>query len=273
MLPATKAVPKEMLTIVDRPLVQYAVEEVVAAGIREIIFVTADGKEAIRDHFSPEGRTERAVRASGNSALADSLNDLATMAQFAWVRQPEPLGIAHAVACAREHLEGAPFVLLFPDDLLLATRSVVAQMLDAYTEGSMIAVHAVADRDVPQYGIVDPVDDGNPARLRGMIEKPAIADAPSRLGVVGRYILGETIFEHIDRISPGKNGELQLTDALARQVGAGELVTAFRYDGERYDTGRPLGLIVANAAAALRRPEMAPALASQLREMLGEGER
>lgn len=146
-------------------------------------------------------------------------------------------------------------------------------MLDAYSEGSMIAVHEVADRDVPQYGIVDPVDGTNPARLRGVIEKPALADAPSRLGVVGRYVLGETIFEHIDRIAPGKNGELQLTDALARQVAAGELVTAFRYDGERYDTGRPLGLIVANTAAALRRPEMAPALASQLREMLGEGER
>lgn len=108
MLPATKAVPKEMLTIVDRPLVQYAVEEVVAAGIREIVFVTADGKEAIRDHFSSEGRTERAVRASGNDALADSLNDIAAMAEFSWVRQPEPLGIAHAVACAREQLEGAP---------------------------------------------------------------------------------------------------------------------------------------------------------------------
>jgi UTP--glucose-1-phosphate uridylyltransferase len=273
MLPATKAVPKEMLTVVDRPLIQYAVEECVAAGITDIVFVIADGKEAIREHFGSGGRTEAVVRASGNTALAGALAAHATMASFSWVRQDRPLGIAHAVSCAREQVEGEPFALLFPDDLLLGVRSVVGQLVGAYEDGSMIAVHEVEERDIPQYGIVDPVDGRNPAQLRGIVEKPAIADAPSRLGVVGRYILGTTIFEHINRLEPGKNGELQLTDALASQIAAGERVSSFRYEGTRYDTGRPLGLILANVGAALERPDLHDDLVSRLRTMLGEGVR
>ena len=271
MLPATKAVPKEMLPIVDRPLIQYAVEECVAAGITDIVFAIADGKEAIQEHFGSGGRTEAMVRAAGNTGLADALAAHAKMANFAWVRQDRPLGIAHAVACAREQLEGEPFALLFPDDLLLGSQSVVAQLVAAYEGGSMIAVHEVDERDIPQYGIVDPIDDSNPARLRGIVEKPAVAEAPSRLGVVGRYILGTTIFEHIDRLTPGKNGELQLTDALASQIAAGEAVWSFRYEGTRYDTGRPLGLILANVGAAMERDDLRHDLVARLREILGEG--
>jgi UTP--glucose-1-phosphate uridylyltransferase len=275
MLPATKAVPKEMLPIVDKPLIQYAVEETVAAGITEIIFVIADGKEAIREHFTAGGRTEAMLRAAGNPSLADSLKKLATMANYSFVTQDEPRGIAHALACARMLLEGEPFALLFPDDLLLAERSVVAQLVDAYGAcgGSVIAVHEVERQDIPQYGIVDPAGEGNPARLRGIVEKPAIEDAPSNLGVVGRYILSPTIFEHIDRIRPGKHGELQLTDALASQVAAGEPVCAFRYEGTRYDTGRPLGLIVANVAAALQRSDLRDGLVARIQSVLGEGVR
>jgi UTP--glucose-1-phosphate uridylyltransferase len=275
MLPATKAIPKEMLPIVDKPLIQYAVEEIVAAGIGEIIFVIADGKDAIREHFRRGGRTESMVRAAGNDALAESLDVPAEMARFSFVKQERPLGIADALACAREQLEGEAFALLFPDDLLLARRSVVAQMVEAYDDcgGSLIAVHQVEREDIPQYGIVDPEGGGNPVRLRGIIEKPRIEDAPSNLGVVGRYIISPTIFEHIDRIPPGKNGELQLTDALASQLAAGEPLCAFRYEGTRYDTGRPLGLIIANVAAALHRDDMRSSVEARIHSLLKEGER
>ena len=258
MLPATKAVPKEMLPVVDRPLIQYAVEEAVGAGITDIIFVVADGKEAICDHFQAGGRTERVLAAAGNIALADSVRAPAELASFTFVRQDEPRGIAHAVACAREHVEGAPFALLFPDDLIIASRSPVAQLIDAFDQcsGSLIAVQEVDPADIPQYGICDPAEAGNPARLRGIVEKPSQEEAPSNLGVVGRYILSETIFAHIDGLRPGKNGELQITDAFARQIVGGERGSAFRYEGTRYDTGRPLGLISANIAAALARPEL-----------------
>lgn len=270
MLPATKSVPKEMLPVVDKPLIQYAVEEAVAAGITEVVFVIADGKEAIADHFGHGGRTERILERDGRLDLLRSVQAPADLANFHYRRQPEPLGIAHAVACARDLLEGQPFVLIFPDDLLLAKTPVAGQLAAAYKpeDGSIIAVQQVADADVPQYGIVDPEGPGNPVRLRGIIEKPTLAAAPSRLGVVGRYILGPTIFSHIDRIPPGKNGELQLTDALASQIAAGERVSAFAYEGTRYDTGRPLGLIAANIGAGLARSDLRQTLADHLRSLL-----
>lgn len=275
MLPATKAVPKEMLPIVDKPLIQYAVEEVVAAGITDIIFVIADGKDAIRDHFAKGGRTQEMVAASGNATLADSLDLPATMANFEFVRQDRPLGIAHALACARQQLDGVPFALLFPDDLLLGPRSVVDQLVQAYSVcgGSLIAVTEVEPADIPQYGIVDPTGDGNPMPLRGIVEKPTSEAAPSNLGVVGRYIISPTIFNHIDRIPPGKNGELQLTDALASQGAAGEPLCAYRYEGTRYDTGRPLGLIAANVAAVMQRDDLRDRARERILSVLQEGER
>lgn len=270
MLPATKSVPKEMLPVVDKPLVQYAVEEAVAAGITEIVFVIADGKEAIADHFGHGGRTERMLERDSRADLLATVRAPADLANFHYRRQPEPLGIAHALACARDLLEGEPFVLIFPDDLLLAKVPVVGQMVNVCGPGdsSIIAVQQVADAEVHQYGIVDPEGAGNPARLRGIIEKPSLADAPSRLRVVGRYILGPTIFSHIDRIPPGKNGELQLTDALASQIAAGERVSAFEYEGTCYDTGRPLGLIAASIGAAMASAELHHPLVEHLRGVL-----
>ena len=274
MLPATKSVPKEMLPIVDRPLVQYCVDEALEAGITEIVFVIAEGKGAIREHFEAGHRVERALRETGNQRLADELLSIGALATFHYVNQDRQLGIAHAVNCAREFLEGRPFALMFPDDLLLG-KSCVAELVEAYEQapGSFIAVERVADADVPQYGIVDPVDDSNPSRLRGVVEKPALGDAPSRLGIVGRYILSETIFQHIDRIPPGANGELQITDALASQIAAGEAVSALQFSGVRYDTGRPLGYLVASIAAAIRRPELEARLRERLFSLLAEGER
>ncbi|MGB4864251.1 MAG: UTP--glucose-1-phosphate uridylyltransferase [Tepidiformaceae bacterium] len=271
MLPATKAIPKEMLPIVDRPLVQYCVDEALAAGITEVVFVVAEGKGAIREHFEAGQRVERALRASGNAQAGDALGAIGAGASFRYVSQPEQLGIAHAVNCAREYLEGRPFALMFPDDLLLGP-SCVAELVEAHSRagGSLIAVEPVADADVPQYGIVDPVDEANPARLRRVVEKPMLADAPSRLGIVGRYILSETIFDHIDRIPPGANGELQITDALASQIAAGEPVSSFQFSGVRYDTGRPLGYLTASVAAALLRPELANDLRERLDPLLAQ---
>ncbi|HEX6031394.1 MAG TPA: UTP--glucose-1-phosphate uridylyltransferase [Tepidiformaceae bacterium] len=265
MLPATKAIPKEMLPVVDKPLIQYAVEEACGAGLSTIIFVVAEGKQAIADHFGHTTRVEAFAREQRDQGLLDLVQEPSKLAQFAYVLQDAPRGIAHAVACAREYLEGEPFALIFPDDLIVSERPCLAQMIEAYQgSGSMIAVQEVATEDVPQYGIVDPEGGGNPVRLKGIVEKPRPEEAPSRLGVVGRYIIGPSIFEHIDRIVPGKNGELQITDALAGQIAAGEPVTAFTYEGTRFDTGRPVGYLTANIAVALGRQDIAPALRQRL---------
>ncbi|WP_322818244.1 UTP--glucose-1-phosphate uridylyltransferase [Tepidiforma sp.] len=274
MLPATKAVPKEMLPVVDRPLIEYCVDEALEAGIERIVFVIAEGKEAILEHFRAGARVETALRETGNQELADSLAAIAAKAEFHAVYQPRQLGIAHAVACAREFIEGRPFALLFPDDVILGGRACTAQLVETFEArgGTVIAVEEVADVDVPQYGIVDPMEDGNPMRLRRVVEKPRLEEAPSRLGIVGRYVFSGSILRYIDETPPGRNGERQITDAIARQIGAGEPVSALRFEGRRYDTGRPLGYIVANVAAAMRRPELAPALRDRLAPLLkGEG--
>jgi UTP--glucose-1-phosphate uridylyltransferase len=253
--------------------VQYCVEEAIEAGITRIVFVIAKGKEAIREHFQAGARVELALREMGNVQMAEELARIGAAAAFEYVHQEKQLGIAHAVNCARAQLEGAPFALMFPDDLLLGGVSCVKELCDAYarTGGSVIAVEHVADADVPQYGIVDRESDANPARLRRVVEKPKLEDAPSRLGIVGRYILSETIFQHIDRIPPGANGELQITDALASQIAAGETVSCFQFSGRRFDTGRPLGYLTAAVAAAMERPGLSGALRDRLVPLLAEG--
>ncbi len=275
MLPATKAIPKEMLPIVDRPLVQYCVDEALAAGLTRIVFVIAPGKEAIREHFESGARVEAALRQAANIAGAEGLARIGAGATFEYVNQDRQLGIAHALNCARGLLDGAPFALMFPDDLVIGGRSCIAELAAAHaqTGGTVIAVEPVADADVPQYGIVDPVDDANPARLSRVVEKPRLEDAPSRLGIVGRYILSETIFRHIDRIPPGANGELQITDAIASQIAAGEFVSCFQFSGRRFDTGRPLGYLTASVAAAMDRPDLAADLRARLFPLLAQGER
>ncbi len=269
MLPATKAVPKEMLPVVDKPLIQYAVEEAVASGIEEVVFVLAEGKEAITEHFGHLSRVEAFVREKGDRDLLAQVRAPSNLARYEYVLQDRPAGIAHAVACAREFVEGEPFALIFPDDLIVSRTPCTAQLVDAYTScgGSVIAVEQVTPEEVPSYGIVDPVGSGNPVRLKGLVEKPAAADAPSNLGVVGRYILGPSIFQHIERTPPGKNGEYQLTDALASQVAAGEPVCAYAYEGRRFDTGRPLGLLVAGVEVALCRPELREKLLPHLHRL------
>jgi len=273
LLPATKAVPKEMLPVVEKPLIQYAVEEAVAAGLTDIVFVVAEGKEAITEHFGNLTRVEAFAREKGDTKLLGQVQHPSRLARYEFVLQDRPLGIAHAVACARQFLEGQSFALIFPDDLILSETPCIGQLMDAYDAcgGSIIAVEKVQAADIPSYGIVDPVDDSNPARLRGLLEKPTVADAPSDLGIVGRYVLSSTIFDHIDRIKPGKNGELQLTDALASQLAAGEPVCSYRYEGIRYDTGRPIGLLVAALGVALGRDDLRGPLLERLVPMLETG--
>ncbi len=273
MLPATKAVPKELLPVADKPLLQYAVEEAVAAGVEHVIFVIAKGKEAIVEHFSHGGRLERWASESGNEELQTAAAAPADLARFDYVHQDRPLGIAHAVACARKFVEGHPFALIFPDDIIFGSPPCLAQLATAYDhDGSLIAVHQVPLEEVGQYGIVGVADGTNPAAVTSLVEKPAPEHAPSNLGIVGRYILGPTIFRYIDGLAAGAKGELQITDALARQVEAGETVSAFRYAGARYDTGRPIGYIAAGVAAGLLRPDLAPGLRIALTGLL-EGQR
>ncbi len=273
MLPATKAIPKEMLPIVDKPLLQYAVEEAVAAGVTDIVFVIAEGKEAVRDPFAPGGRTAALLAERGDAALSASVAAPAELARFHFVYQDVPLGPGHAVLCAREHLEGHPFVLMFPDDLILG-QSCVAELVERHerTGGSVIAVERVPQDEVHQYGVVAPSGEGDPIPLSGLVEKPSLAEAPSDLAIVGRYVLTPSILDHIEAAPTGKGGEKYVTEALVGQISAGEGVYAARFSGRRFDTGRPAGYLAASVAAALMRPELSAGLRGQLSVLLGEGD-
>ncbi|MFN0095238.1 MAG: UTP--glucose-1-phosphate uridylyltransferase [Dehalococcoidia bacterium] len=272
MLPATKAVPKEMLPIVDKPLLQYAVEEAAAASIEEICFVIAEGKEAVREHFGTGGRVAGLLRAKGDEASYRLVERAGELARFSYVMQDVPLGPAHALNCARAFFAGEPVALFFADDLILGPTPCIGELVEAYqaTGGSVIGVEEVTSDQVPSYGIVDPAGDGNPMPLRGLVEKPKVEDAPSNLGIVGRYVLSPSAAEHIDRSRPSAAGkEHYVTDVLVSQLAAGEPVSALRFKGVRYDTGRPLGYLVANVAAAFEREALRQPLTDRLRAFLG----
>ncbi len=274
MLPATKAVPKEMLPIVDKPLLQYAVEEAAAAGIEQVIFVIAEGKEAVREHFGAGGRVAALLRAKGDAAGLALVEGPAQLVRFAYVYQDAPLGQAHAVNCARDLIAGEPFALFFADDLILGPEPCIGELIAAHqaTGGSVVGVEEVPAEQIPQYGIVEPAtgESGNPLRLSGLVEKPRLEDAPSNLGVVGRYVLSATTLDHIERSRPAIAGtEHYITDVLLSQLAAGEPVSAMRFKGVRYDTGRPLGYLVANIAAAFEREALRQPLAERLRAFLG----
>ena len=267
MLPATKAVPKEMLPVADRPVIQYAVEEAVAAGAEHVVIVLAPDRAAIREHFGGGSRIEAVARERGDAALAERVLAPERLARFTFVEQDEPLGTGHAVQQAQPHLADEPFALLFPDDVILGGEPCTARLArarEASGAAAVIAVQHVAREQIPQYGIVDPEDAGDPARLRGIVEKPAASDAPSSLGVVGRYVLAPSIFDRIAKLEPGAGGELQFTDALAGQIAAGEAVYACRFEGRRYDAGRPAGAIAAAVAAALDREDLRADLRAHL---------
>ncbi|MBU9174385.1 UTP--glucose-1-phosphate uridylyltransferase GalU [Burkholderia gladioli] len=258
-LPATKASPKEMLPIVDKPLIQYAVEEAIEAGITELIFVTGRGKRAIEDHFDKSYEIEAELEARNKTQLLDMVRNIkpANVDCF-YVRQATALGLGHAVLCAEKLVGDSPFAVILADDLLYAPQPVTKQLVGVFNHyhSSVVGVETIKRAQSASYGVVDGRLWGdNVIKLLGIVEKPAPADAPSNFGVVGRYVLMPTIFEHIRALRPGAGGELQLTDALQSLL-AEEQVLAYRYAGERFDCGSKLGYLKATVEFALRHPEV-----------------
>lgn len=262
-LPATKAMPKEMLPVVDKPLIQYAVEEARDAGIEEFIFVTGRGKEAIEDHFDHSGELQNALLSRGKDDLWALIKDIPLgPGRIAYTRQPEPLGLGHAVWCARALINGEPFAVLLADDLILSDQPCLKQMIEAYEDlgGSMVAVMDVPREHTSRYGILDPVsDDGRLVQVRGVVEKPKPAMAPSNLAIIGRYILDPQVLTHLERQERGAGGEIQLTDALADVIDD-QPFHGLRFEGRRFDCGDKVGFLEANIAFALDRDDMADAV-------------
>ncbi len=266
-LPATKAIPKEMLPVVDKPLIQYAMEEAAAAGIEEFIFVTGHGKTAIEDHFDHSHLLTTSLEASGRQDLIALIEDwLPGPGQVAYVRQMMPLGLGHAVWCARHLVGDEPFAVILADDLVQAETPVMAQMVAAHETvgGNLVAVMDVPREQTRRYGILDVArDDGRLVEVTGLVEKPKPAEAPSTLSIIGRYILSSDVFAELDRMESGAGGEIQLTDAMARLIGRMPF-HGLRYEGRRFDCGDKLGYLEANVAFALARDDLGPGFASYL---------
>jgi UTP--glucose-1-phosphate uridylyltransferase len=269
-LPATKAMPKEMLTVVDKPLIQYAVEEALEAGVEQIIFVTGRGKGALEDHFDISYELEATMRARGKSlSLIDGIRQ--QPGSPVYVRQQEPLGLGHAVWCAREIVGDEPFAVLLPDELMVGRPNFTAQMVDAYNKvgGNVIGALEVPDEETSKYGIISPGKvDGRLTEVTALVEKPAPGTSPSNLMIPGRYILQPEVMHILDAKETGAGGEIQLTDAMARLIGD-QPFHGFTFDGDRYDCGDKAGFIQANLALALARDDIGPAVRTFASKLLG----
>ncbi len=271
-LPATKAQPKEMLPLVDKPIIQYAVEEAVAAGLENLIIVTGRGKNAIEDHFDVSFELERILEARGKSELLHRVRAVSDMVHLAYVRQKEALGLGHAILVSRELVDGEPFAVLLGDDIIEAGVPCIRQMLDVYERygSSVIAIMEVPREEVGRYGIVsgEPLrDDGQRIfEVQDLVEKPQVTKAPSNYGIIGRYILTPAIFEALDRTERGSGGELQLTDGL-RHLLSRERILAYRFDGRRYDAGEKPGFLRATVEFALKNEELGAAFRDYLRSL------
>ncbi|MFU8838999.1 MAG: UTP--glucose-1-phosphate uridylyltransferase GalU [Thiohalomonadaceae bacterium] len=272
-LPATKANPKEMMPVVDKPLIQYAVEEAIEAGITEMIFVTSSAKRAIEDHFDKNYEMEAELEKKGKHELLALLRGIVPKGiSCVYIRQPEALGLGHAVLCAKPVVGNEPFAVLLADDLIDGhDRGVVRQMVNLYGEYhcSILGVEEVPASDTDKYGIVSTgSDDGEVANITNIIEKPKPVQAPSNLAVVGRYLLTPRIFDFLERTHKGSGGEIQLTDAIAELL-AEEKVLAYRFKGKRYDCGSKLGYLQATVEYALKHPELKDAFAAYLAGVKG----
>ena len=268
-LPASKAVPKELVTVVDRPVIQYAVEELVRAGITNICFVTSEGKEAVTHHFTSNAKLETALREKAKHDLLEEMLELNQLADIYTVTQNEPLGLGHAVWVAREHIQNEPFVVLLPDELLDPADNFLAEMISTYerTSSSVIAVDEVPHESIGSYGAIDPEpSDDDWMRVRALVEKPDPSDAPSDLAIIGRYVLSPEVMEILETVKPGSGGEIQLTDALAVLAGQGKLV-AQHYRGRRWDAGTKLGYLQATAALAFDHPELGAGFRAYLEQI------
>jgi len=261
LLPATKSIPKEMITVVDRPLIQYAVDEAREAGIEQLIFVTGRGKSALVDYFDQAFELETTMREKGKSLdVLDPSN--ARFGEVVTVRQQQPLGLGHAVWCARDIVGDEPFAVLLPDELMYGKPNCLAQMVDAYNKvgGNIVAALEVPDDETHKYGVIDPgATDGRLTEIRGLVEKPKPGTAPSNLMLPGRYILQPDVMRALDDHERGAGGEIQLTDAMAKLIGR-QPFHAFRFEGERYDCGSAAGFVIANLAMSLERDDVGPAV-------------
>jgi UTP--glucose-1-phosphate uridylyltransferase len=270
-LPATKAIPKEMLPLVDKPLIQHAVEEARAAGIEDIIFVTSQGKSAIEDHFDINGDLNRLLEVRGKKDALQAVRETEIgSGRLFYTRQQEPLGLGHAVWCARELVGDEPFAILLPDDVVLAGTPCLKQMVEAYEEvgGNVVAVVDVPREHTNRYGILDVErEQGNLASVRGLVEKPKPEEAPSTLSIIGRYILQPQVFTELDRQERGAGGEIQLTDSMARLIGR-QPFHGLRFSGTRYDCGDKVGFLEANIAFALNRPDLADKVRAAVGKLL-----
>jgi UTP--glucose-1-phosphate uridylyltransferase len=271
-LPATKSIPKEIMTLVDRPLIQYAIDEARAAGIEDFIFVTSRGKSALEDYFDAAPELEAVLREKGKDELLAALKTTVMgSGTIAYVRQAEPLGLGHAVWCARRMIGDEPFAVILPDDVISAEKSCLEQMVEAYQEtgGSMVAAMEVPRSQTSAYGVLDVESDRDQiVTVRAMVEKPSPDRAPSNLAVIGRYILTPDVLETLDGQSKGAGGEIQLTDAIAAEISANRGVWGFRFRGQRFDCGSKAGFLQATVAFGLARDELRDEFAEFLREMV-----
>jgi UTP--glucose-1-phosphate uridylyltransferase len=268
-LPATKAQPKEMLPLVDKPMIQYVIEEAVASGIKHIIIVTALGKRAIEDHFDRSVELELALKKKGDGELLKKVQRISELADICYIRQKEQLGLGHAILVTKDLIGDEPFAIFLPDDIIEAKVPAMKQMIEVYNryQHSVIAVEPVAKEDTKAYGIIKPkqVED-RVYQVLGLVEKPEPQDAPSDLGIVGRYILTPEIFGMLEKTAPGKGGEIQLTDGL-RLLLEKQPIYAYQFEGIRYDTGSPLGFLKASVEFALRRPDIGHNFKEYLRHL------
>jgi UTP--glucose-1-phosphate uridylyltransferase len=266
-LPATKSIPKEIMTLVDRPLIQYAIDEARAAGIKEFIFVTSRGKSALEDYFDNAPELESELRKKGKTELLEVLKDTnMDSGAIAYVRQNRAMGLGHAVWCARRLIGNEPFAVLLPDDVIAAEKPCLQQMMEAYeqTGGNMVAAMEVPPAKASSYGVLDIAEDmGAIVRVKGMVEKPKPGEAPSNLAVIGRYILTPKVMSNLNKMKQGAGGEIQLTDAIAEEVGSGK-VFGFRFRGQRYDCGSKAGFLQATVAFGLARADLREEFSSYL---------
>jgi UTP--glucose-1-phosphate uridylyltransferase len=270
-LPATKAQPKEMLPLVDKPIIQYAVEEAVAAGIEQVIIVTSSQKRAIEDHFDLSYELEHLLEEKGDIEMLRQVRHISDLAQVAYVRQKEQLGLGHAVLMAKDLIGHEPFAVLLPDDVVVGDRPCIGQLIHAYqqTHGSVVAVMEIPPEDTSRYGVIaaersdDPLDHGRLHRVTRLVEKPDPSEAPSNLAIIGRYVLTPKIFDKLEQTQRGAGGEIQLTDAIQAMMEE-QAVYAYEFEGTRYDAGTTMGWLKASVELALQRPELAREFRSYL---------
>ena len=278
VLPATKAQPKEMLVIVDKPALQYLVEELVSAGIEEILIITGRNKGSIENHFDYSYELEKTLEEKGKKDLLKIVNNISEMSNIYYVRQKRPLGLGHAISCAEAFVGDEPFVVLLGDDIIYTDsekgqKPVTKQLVDKYNElqgGTILGVQEVPHENVSKYGIIKPLKqiDEKTVAVEDFIEKPSVDEAPSNLAALGRYVLEPEIFSYLKRTKPGKGGEIQLTDAILAMKNDGEKLYAYNFDGLRYDTGDKFGMFVANVEFGLRHEELKDKVKDYLKDLV-----